>query len=69
VIFRDGVGDGQLDTLADHEVKQMQRSFLTFGEEYQPRCATVVVQKRINTRIFSQVGLISACFLSVLRSL
>jgi len=54
IVFRDGVGDGQLDVLADHEVKQLQRCFLSFGAEYQPKCATVIVQKRINTRIFSK---------------
>ncbi|KAK7005358.1 piwi [Biomphalaria glabrata] len=53
VIFRDGVGDGQLDVLADHEVKQLHRCFTSFGE-YTPFCTTVCVQKRINTRIYSR---------------
>ncbi|KAK3795239.1 hypothetical protein RRG08_056298 [Elysia crispata] len=53
VIFRDGVGDGQLDMLADHEVKQLHRCFSSFGE-YTPQCTTVCVQKRINTRIYSR---------------
>ncbi|BFZ03166.1 hypothetical protein BsWGS_06204 [Bradybaena similaris] len=53
VIYRDGVGDGQLNVLADHEVKQLHRSFACFGE-YTPQCTTVCVQKRINTRIYKR---------------
>ncbi|CAG5115063.1 unnamed protein product [Candidula unifasciata] len=53
VIYRDGVGDGQLNVLADHEVKQLHRSFSSFGD-YSPQCTTVCVQKRINTRIFKK---------------
>nr|QOW64977.1 hypothetical protein [Lymnaea stagnalis] len=53
VIFRDGVGDGQLDILIDHEVKQLQRCFSSFGD-YTPNCTTVCVQKRINTRIYGK---------------
>lgn len=54
VIFRDGVGDGQLTTMADHEVKQLHRCFSSFGDEYTPQCTTVCVQKRINTRIYGR---------------
>ncbi|GFN78416.1 piwi protein [Plakobranchus ocellatus] len=53
VIYRDGVGDGQLDMLADHEVKQLHRCFSSFGD-YAPQCTTVCVQKRINTRIYGK---------------
>ena len=53
VIFRDGVGDGQLNTVADYEVKQLADCFNTFGEGYQPKMAVVVVGKRINTRMFA----------------
>ena len=57
VVFRDGVGDGQLPTVAGYEVQQLSECFALFGAGYQPRMAVVVVQKRINTRIFSiQVG-------------
>ena len=56
-MFRDGVGDGQLHTVAGYEVQQLSECFALFGESYVPRMAVVVVQKRINTRIFSsQVG-------------
>lgn len=56
VVFRDGVGDGQLDTVAQFEVQQLASCFPNFGETYQPNLAVVVVQKRINTRIFAELG-------------
>nr|XP_054773093.1 piwi-like protein 2 [Lytechinus pictus] len=53
VIFRDGVGDGQLNVVATYEQEQLSQCFSMFGESYKPQLAIVVVQKRINTRIFS----------------
>ncbi|XP_013382739.1 piwi-like protein 2 [Lingula anatina] len=55
VIFRDGVGDGQLGMVADYEVSQLESCFSQFGETYQPRLAVIVVQKRINTRIYAKL--------------
>ncbi|WAQ95553.1 PIWL2-like protein [Mya arenaria] len=56
VVFRDGVGDGQLNTVADYEVDQLKSTFSHFGEEYCPKMSVVIVQKRINTRIFCHKG-------------
>ena len=55
IVFRDGVGDGQLNTVAGYEVDQLKKCFGHFGEEYTPDLAVVIVQKRINTRIFLKV--------------
>ena len=52
-MFRDGVGDGQLNTVSSYEVPQLSECFALFGETYQPQMTVVVVQKRINTRIYS----------------
>lgn len=52
VVFRDGVGDGQMATVRDYEVKQLVDCFKHFGDNYKPRMAMVVVQKRISTRVF-----------------
>ncbi|KAJ8319428.1 hypothetical protein KUTeg_004519 [Tegillarca granosa] len=52
VVFRDGVGDGQLNTVAGYEAQQLQQCFDHFGENYKPKLAITIVQKRINTRIF-----------------
>ncbi|CAH1795347.1 unnamed protein product [Owenia fusiformis] len=56
VLFRDGVGDGQLDIVGGYEVSQLAECFPVFGEEYQPKLTVVIVQKRINTRMFAIQG-------------
>lgn len=56
VVFRDGVGDGQMYTVSQYEVPQIASCFSMFGNDYQPKFAVVVVQKRISTRIFSREG-------------
>ena len=56
VVFRDGVGDGQMNTVKQYEVPQFLASFSRFQSNYQPKLAVVVVQKRISTRIFSRGG-------------
>lgn len=35
IVFRDGVGDGQLATVHEHEVKQLTDSFASIGSDYQ----------------------------------
>ncbi|XP_071132212.1 piwi-like protein 1 [Mytilus edulis] len=52
VVFRDGVGDGQLSIVGGHEVEQLKQCFRQFGDNYNPTMTVVVVQKRINARIF-----------------
>ena len=54
IIFRDGVGDGQLDVTSTHEVLQLKDCFKHISDDYSPGLGFVVVQKRINTRIFLQ---------------
>nr|ANZ54961.1 piwi 2 [Fimbriaphyllia ancora] len=56
VVFRDGVGDGQLRTVAGYEVQQLSECFTLFGEAYHPKMAVVIVSKRINARIFAAQG-------------
>ena len=34
IVFRDGVGDGQLDVVYDHEMPQLFKSFQQMGAEY-----------------------------------
>nr|AWH61378.1 putative piwi-1 [Actinia equina] len=52
VVFRDGVGDGQLKVVSGYEVEQLSECFALFGEAYVPKLTVIVVQKRINTRLF-----------------
>ncbi|XP_049876482.1 piwi-like protein Ago3 [Pectinophora gossypiella] len=56
IMYRDGVGDGQLKIIKEYEIPQMQICFSLLGETYKPTLTYVVVQKRINTRIFMKVG-------------
>ncbi|KAK2142285.1 hypothetical protein LSH36_977g02059 [Paralvinella palmiformis] len=53
IIFRDGVGEGDLAVVGGYEVEQLRTCFPAVGESYQPKLGVVVVQKRINTRLFS----------------
>jgi aubergine-like protein len=53
VIYRDGIGDGQMAASADHEVPQFESCFQHISPEYHPKLTVVICQKRINTRIFS----------------
>lgn len=53
IVFRDGVGDGQLQIVSSYEVKQLQECFALLGASYEPKLCVVVVQKRISQRLFS----------------
>jgi len=67
LVFRDGVGDGQLEVTEKHEAEQFIRTFRhvngdgdTLNDklpgDYNPGFTFCVVQKRINTRIYLQTG-------------
>ncbi|XP_052219954.1 piwi-like protein 1 [Dreissena polymorpha] len=57
VVYRDGVGDGQLSAVYDHELPQMLEAFKAVGgHNYTPRVAMVIVKKRINSRFFARAG-------------
>ncbi|XP_038602626.1 piwi-like protein 2 [Tachyglossus aculeatus] len=52
VVYRDGVSDGQLKMVAGYEVPQLQTCFRAF-DNYQPKMVVMVVQKKINTNLYS----------------
>ncbi|XP_076285684.1 argonaute 3 [Lasioglossum baleicum] len=54
IVYRDGVGDGQIDTVAQYEVKQLLATFKNIEPSYQPTLTIIVVHKRINTRLFAK---------------
>merc|ERR1719192_3044030 len=56
IVFRDGVSDSQLSLSAAYEAEQFRDSFRHISDKYNPGFGFIVVQKRINTRIFHQVG-------------
>jgi aubergine-like protein len=47
-IYRDGVSEGQLSVVIEHEIAQLRSCFKS---DYCPLMAVIVVQKRINTRM------------------
>ncbi|XP_075705350.1 piwi-like protein 1 [Rhinoderma darwinii] len=56
IIYRDGVGDGQLKTLVNYEVPQFMDCIKSAGQDYSPKLTVVVVKKRINARFFAVLG-------------
>jgi len=56
LVFRDGVGDGMLEGVVEHEIPQMIQTFKEFGDTYKPRLSVVVVKKRIHARFFEKKG-------------
>ncbi|CAM9691716.1 unnamed protein product [Rangifer tarandus platyrhynchus] len=52
IVYRDGVGDGQLQALIDQEVKQMESYLENAYRGQKVRLTFIVVKKRINTRFF-----------------
>lgn len=56
IVYRDGVGDGQLKAVHDHELPQVMRCFKDLGTDYDPMLTYIVVKKRINTRFFATAG-------------
>ncbi|XP_054711719.1 piwi-like protein Ago3 [Uloborus diversus] len=53
VLFRDGVSDGQMEFVSKYEVEQLVSCFKHFSNDYSPSLSVVVVQKRINTRMYA----------------
>ncbi|XP_059957315.1 piwi-like protein 2 isoform X2 [Mesoplodon densirostris] len=51
VVYRDGVSDGQLKTVASYEIPQLQKCFEAF-ENYHPKMVVFVVQKKISTNMY-----------------
>ncbi|XP_053555755.1 piwi-like protein 1 [Bombina bombina] len=56
IIYRDGVGDGQLKTLVNYEIPQILDCVRSTGKEYSPKLTVIVVKKRINARFFAHSG-------------
>ena len=52
IVYRDGVGDGQLRYLKEFEIPQMNEGCKQVAKDYEPKLTYIVVQKRINTKFF-----------------
>ncbi|UJR37097.1 hypothetical protein I4U23_029801 [Adineta vaga] len=56
VLYRDGVSDGQLAIVAEHELPQIIDTFPKIMPGYQPKLAVVIVKKKGNARFFAKMG-------------
>ncbi|KAM4700678.1 piwi-like protein 4 [Discoglossus pictus] len=54
VVYRDGVGDGQLKMVLDYEISQLLNSFKETSTNYRPKLSVIVVRKKSNTRFYSE---------------
>lgn len=55
LIYRDGVGDGQIKYVHEHEVLDLKSKIKTvYGDAKTPMFCFIIVSKRINTRIFTK---------------
>lgn len=59
IVYRDGVGDGQLSIVRDNEVRQFQDAFnrMCPDKAKQPKLVFIVVKKNTTTRLFSKAGM------------
>uniref|UniRef100_A0A8C4TBM8 Piwi-like RNA-mediated gene silencing 1 n=1 Tax=Erpetoichthys calabaricus TaxID=27687 RepID=A0A8C4TBM8_ERPCA len=55
IVYRDGVGDGQLQSVVSYEVPQFLECIKALGEDYNPKLSVVVVKKRIGARFFAKI--------------
>ncbi|NWR83779.1 PIWL1 protein, partial [Furnarius figulus] len=55
-VYRDGVGDGQLNTLVNYEVPQFLDCLKSMGTDYRPGLTVIVVKKRVSARFFAEAG-------------
>ena len=49
-MFRDGVGDGQIDHVKHNEIEAIKKCFKDNGLDDQIKFTFIIVSKRINTR-------------------
>ncbi|XP_070820601.1 piwi-like protein 1 [Chaetodon trifascialis] len=56
ILYRDGIGDGQLHSVVNYEVSQIMDSIKSMGHDYVPKLSVVVVKKRISTRFFANIN-------------
>ncbi|XP_064210077.1 piwi-like protein 1 [Anguilla rostrata] len=55
IVYRDGVGDGMLQSVVNYEVPQIMDSIRALGQDYAPKLSVVVVKKRISSRFFARL--------------
>ncbi|XP_050528913.1 protein argonaute-3-like [Daktulosphaira vitifoliae] len=56
IIYRDGVGDGDIKKVEELELQDLENFFKSFTEHYIPKITYIIVQKRINTRVLQYIS-------------
>ncbi|KAF9395577.1 hypothetical protein BGX21_009854 [Mortierella sp. AD011] len=56
LFYRDGVSEGQFESILNTEVKSIKQAFMEFGNDYMPPLTFVVVKKRHHARFFPGRG-------------
>jgi len=56
IIYRDGISDGQLQMVKEHEIPQIEKAFTMIDTKYRPLLTVIIVKKRGNTRFFAKSG-------------
>lgn len=56
IMFRDGVSEGQFQTVLAHELRAIREACIKLEPQYQPGISFVVVQKRHHTRFVLQMA-------------
>ncbi|KAI4537847.1 hypothetical protein MG293_012710 [Ovis ammon polii] len=56
IVYRDGVGDGQLQTLVDYEVPQLLSSVTEASSKTSPTLSVIVVRKKGMPRFLAETG-------------
>jgi len=55
IIYRDGVSDGDFKQVEEIELQDLIESFKCYPGNYNPMVTLIIVQKRINTRVFQVI--------------
>jgi aubergine-like protein len=56
IVYRDGVGEGDIDYVYGYELKQIEDAIKAIFNEVPIKLCFVIVTKRINTRLFQRAG-------------
>jgi len=56
IIYRDGISDGQLAMVKEHEIPQIEKAFSMIDANYKPLLSVVIVKKRGSTRLFASTN-------------
>ncbi|XP_059960394.1 piwi-like protein 4 [Mesoplodon densirostris] len=56
IVYRDGVGDGQLKTLIEYEVPQLLSSVTEASSNTSPKLSVIVVRKKCTPRFLTETG-------------